>query len=204
MRLALPLLLLAAALAAGCGLRDAGPPTVQSRDLPEFTRVAVQDGIDVHVRTGPAAPAVRVRAGSKVIDDVKTRVEDGTLRLWQEGSGWSGDIDVDVAMASLAGLSAADGADLDVAGLSAPALDVLAEDGADVDVAGRVGQLRLRAEDGADADLGELRAEAVRAELSDGADASVFATGSLTARVTDGADLDERGRAAQRDVITPD
>jgi Putative auto-transporter adhesin, head GIN domain len=202
MRTALPLLILLGVLAAGCDARDAGPATTETRDVSAFSRVEAEDGVDVHVVVG-GAPGLRVRAGRNVIEDVRTEVERGTLRVWQQGSGWSGDIDVDVRVPALDGLSASDGVDLDAEGIAGAALDIAARDGADVKASGEIERLALRVEDGADADLAWLRAADVRASLADGADASVFASRSLEAQVSDGADLEERGNPARRNVLTP-
>jgi hypothetical protein len=203
MRIALPILLAIALLAAGCSTRDAGPATVETRDVPEFSRVDAEDGVDVHVRVG-GTQALSVRAGNKVIHDVKTEVEEGTLRVWQHGTGWRGDIDIDVRMPALEALSASDGADLDADGLEGGVLEIAAHDGADVKASGAIDRLLLRVEDGADADLAWLRAADVRASLADGADATVYASRSLEAEVSDGADLDERGDPVRRNVLTPD
>jgi Putative auto-transporter adhesin, head GIN domain len=203
MRIALPLLLAIALLGAGCSARDAGSATSETRDVPEFSRVDAEDGVDVHVRVGDTQ-ALSVHAGHKVIHDVRTEVEDGTLRVWQHGTGWSGDIDVNVRVPALEALSASDGADLDADGLEGGVLEIAAHDGADVKASGAIDRLLLRVEDGADADLAWLRAGDVRASLADGADASVFASRSLEAEVADGADLEERGDPARRNVLTPD
>ena len=77
------LLLIPAALAAfavaGCDLGDDGPRTTQTRDVADFTRIENRGSVDVRLRVGEPQ-RVRVRAGEKVIDDVRTVVRDGTLQ----------------------------------------------------------------------------------------------------------------------------
>src|ERR1700750_1817062 len=78
------LLILPAALAAvavaGCDINDDGPRTTQTRDVAAFTRLDNPDSVDVHLHVGKAQK-VQVRAGKNVIDDVRTEVHDGTLRV---------------------------------------------------------------------------------------------------------------------------
>ena len=50
---------------------------------------------------------MRVRAGEKVIDDVRTEVHDGTLQVTFDHDGWGGDsVVVDVSVPRLAGIEA--------------------------------------------------------------------------------------------------
>jgi len=85
------LLLFSAAVAAaalvGCDIGDDGRRTTQTRDVADFTRIDNGDFVDVRLHVGEPQ-RVRVRAGQKVIDDVRTEVRDGTLRLTFEHDGF--------------------------------------------------------------------------------------------------------------------
>src|SRR5687767_3455260 len=77
----------AAALAlGGCIGIDAGPTTTQDRDVAAFTRIKAEDKVDVDIRAGEPR-RIHVRAGEKVIDDVRTEVRDGTLYVSYDGPG---------------------------------------------------------------------------------------------------------------------
>ena len=61
----------AAVAVTGCSIGDDGPRTSQTRDVPAFTRIDNADSVDVRVHVGEPQ-RVRVRAGEKVIDDIRT------------------------------------------------------------------------------------------------------------------------------------
>ena len=73
------LLVLPALAVGGCSLGDDGTRTSQTRDVEPFTRVDNRDSVDVRLQVGEPL-SVRVLAGEKVIDDVRTEVRDGTLK----------------------------------------------------------------------------------------------------------------------------
>src|SRR3712207_5565445 len=103
MRLLLALSLLPPPPAA-CG--DDGPRTSQTRDVAAFTRVLNDASVDVRVHVG-SPERVEVRAGENVVDDVRTEVRDGTLRIDFEHSGWGGDdVEVEAWTPSLDGFTA--------------------------------------------------------------------------------------------------
>src|SRR3954449_8702856 len=84
--LALPALALAFA---GCAIGDDGPRTAQTRSVAAFTRVENPGSVHVRLHVGGSQRVV-VRAGEKVIDDVKTDVHDGTLRVRLSGHVFGG------------------------------------------------------------------------------------------------------------------
>src|SRR3954452_413910 len=80
----------AAAALTGCAIFDDGPRTMQTRDVAAFTRVENPDSVDVQLHVG-GPQRLEVRAGKKVIDDVRTEVRDGTLHLrFDHDSGFGG------------------------------------------------------------------------------------------------------------------
>src|ERR687893_785826 len=122
------LLLIPAALAAfavaGCDLADDGPRTTQSRDVAEFNRIETRDSVDLRLRVGEPQ-RVRVRAGEKVIDDVRTFVRDGTLQVTFDHDGWGGDdVIVEASVPRLAGVEASGSGDIEADGIGADAFEV--------------------------------------------------------------------------------
>ena len=111
-------LLLAAAVAtaavavSGCSIGDDGPRTSQTRDVPAFTRIDNADSVDVRVHVGEPQ-RVRVRAGEKVIDDLRTSVRDGTLHISFDHHGL-GDPDpvVEASVPRLSGIDASGSGDV--------------------------------------------------------------------------------------------
>src|SRR5215208_685359 len=70
----------AAVAVSGCSIGDDGPRTSQTRDVAAFTRIDNADSVDVRIHVGEPQ-RVRVRAGEKVVDDVRTSVRDRTLHI---------------------------------------------------------------------------------------------------------------------------
>jgi Putative auto-transporter adhesin, head GIN domain len=100
----LALLVLPALALGGCAVGDDGPRTSQARDVELFTRVDNQGSVDVRLRVGESLN-VRVLAGEKVIDDVRTEVRDDTMRVTFDHSGFGGDnVVVEASVPELTGV----------------------------------------------------------------------------------------------------
>ena len=131
-----PLLLVPAAAAAvalaGCTIGDDGPRITQTRDVAQFTRIDNSGSVDVRLHVG-APQRVQVRAGEKVIDDVRTEVRDGTLHVAFDHDGFGGyDIIVEASVPELTGVEASGSGDIDVDGIDAGTFDVRSDGSADL------------------------------------------------------------------------
>jgi hypothetical protein len=202
-RIALILPVAAAALAlAGCVGIDAGPTTTDARDVAAFTRVKAEDQVDIDLRAGEPR-RVRVRAGEKVIDDVRTEVRDGTLYVSYDGPGIrNGRLLVEVHTPEIDAIGITGSADVRVAGLAGEALDVRVTGAGDVSAEGRVQRLSLDIGGAGDADLAALTAREARVELTGSGDADVHASIRLDAEVSGAGDLTYRGNPQLRDRIS--
>jgi hypothetical protein len=192
----------AAVLLAGCIGVDPGPTTTDSREVPAFTRVKADDQVDVNLRAG-APRALHVRAGEKVIDDVRTEVRDGTLYVSYDGPGIrDGRLLVEVAAPTVDAIAITGAADVLVEDVAAEALDIRVSGAGDIAAYGRVERLVLDISGSGDADLAELAATDARVELSGAGDADVAAAGRLDAEVSGAGDLAYRGDPAVRRQVT--
>jgi hypothetical protein len=193
-RIALILPVAAATLAlTGCIGIDPGPTTTQSRDVGAFTRVKAEDEVDVDLRVGEPRH-LRVRAGEKVIDDIRTEVRDGTLYVSYDGpSIREGRLLVQVAAPAIDAIAITGASDVRVDGLATDALDVRVSGAGDIAARGRVGRLALDISGAGDADLAELAAKEARVELTGAGDADVHASERLDAEVSGAGDLAYRG-----------
>jgi hypothetical protein len=202
-RIALILPVAAATLALiGCVGVDAGPTTTDTRDVAAFTRVQAEDQVDVNVRAGETR-RVRVRAGEKVINDIRTEVRDGTLYVSYDGPGVrNGRLLVEVHVPKVEAIAITGAADVQVAGLTGDALDVRVTGAGDVAAEGRVQRLSLDIDGAGDADLAALTARDARVELTGSGDADVRASGLLDAEVSGAGDLTYRGTAELRDRVS--
>ena len=202
-RIALILPVAVATLAlTGCIGIDAGPTTTQTRDVSAFTSVKAEDQVDLNLRLGDARH-LRVRAGEKVIDDVRTEVRDGTLYVSYDGPGIrNGRLQVDVAAPSIDAIAITGASDVHVDGLAAEAFDIRVSGAGDIAAAGRVRRLTLDISGAGDADLAELEAADARVELSGAGDADVHASQRLDAEVSGAGDLAYRGQPRLRDDVS--
>jgi hypothetical protein len=195
-----PALLLPAALAAivlaGCTIGDDGPRTTQTRDVAAFTRVDNRGSVHLRLHVGEPQ-RVRVRAGEKVIDDVRTEVRDGILRVTFDHDGFGGsDVDVEASVRRLTGIEASGSGDIDADGISAGAFAVRSDGSADLLLEGTTGRLSLDLDGSGDADVAGLAARDARVAVSGSGDADVRAVKRLTVDVEGSGDVRYHGRPA--------
>src|SRR5215210_8338404 len=123
---ALPLaaVVITALAVAGCSIGDDGPRTTQARDVAAFTRIDNRDSVDVRLHVGEPQ-RVQVRAGEKVIDDVRTEVRDGALRVTFDHDGIGvGGVVVEASVPRLTGIDASGSGDIRADGIAADAFEV--------------------------------------------------------------------------------
>jgi Putative auto-transporter adhesin, head GIN domain len=202
-RIALILPIAAATLAlTGCIGVDAGPTTTQTRDVAAFTRLKAEDEVDVNLRVGEPRH-LRVRAGEKVIDDVRTEVRDGTLYVSYDGPDIrEGRLLVEVAAPAVDAIAIDGASDVRVDGLAADTLDIRVSGAGDIAAAGSVQRLTLDISGAGDADLAELAAHDARVELRGAGNADVHATARLDAEVSGAGDLAYRGDPSLRQDVS--
>jgi Putative auto-transporter adhesin, head GIN domain len=169
------LLLVPAVALAGCGLEDDGPPATQTRDVAAFTRVENPGSVDVRLVVGEPQ-RVRVRAGEKVIDDVRTEVRDGTLRVDFDHHGWGGDdVVVEASVKSLTGITADGSGDIEATGIDADGFELQSDGSSDISLAGRARRLTADVDGSGDADLSDLKARDARVSADGSGDVDVRA-----------------------------
>ncbi len=193
-RIALLVPAIAAAVAlSGCIGVDAGPTATDERDVAAFTRIKAEDEVDVNVRAGEPR-RLTVRAGEKVIGDVRTEVRDGTLYVSYDGpSIRKGRLSVDVAAPRVEALAISGSADVFADALAGDALDIRVSGAGDITAKGHAGRLTVDVSGSGDADLADLEADEARVDLSGAGDADVRAARRLDADVSGAGDLAYRG-----------
>jgi putative autotransporter adhesin-like protein len=181
---------------AGCDIADDGPRTTQTRDVAAFTRIDNRDSVDVRLHVGEPQ-RVEVRAGEKVIDDVRTEVRDGTLRLEfdRDGLGF-GDVVVEASVPRLTGIDASGSGDIVADGVDADLLEVRSDGSADIALRGTAGRLALELDGSGDADLGDLAAREAHVSVGGSGDADVRAAERLDVSVDGSGDVRYHGDPA--------
>ena len=197
MRRALLLIPALAALAlAGCSIGDDGPTRTQTRDVADFTGIDNQDSVDVRLHVGDKQ-RVRVRAGEKVIDDVRTDVRDGVLRVTFDHDGFGGDdVDVEASVPRLDAIEASGSGDVEADGIAGDALAIRSDGSADIALAGAVARLDVDMDGSGDADLADLAARDARVYAGGSGDVDVRADQRLDVSVDGSGDVRYHGDPA--------
>ena len=128
----------AAAALAGC---DSGPPVSQTRDLGGFTRLEVSGDLSLDIRLfNRPDPGVRITAGTKAIDRIKTEVVGDVLRVSTKSRGLTigpdplGDVQISLGIPALLALRVDGQADVDLSGLSAKSFELRVDGSGDADL----------------------------------------------------------------------
>ena len=183
----LALLILPVLAVAGCA--DDGPRTSQTRDVEPFTRVENDSSVDVRMRVGEPL-SVRVLAGEKVIDDVRTEVRGGTLEVSFDHSGWGGDnVVVEATVPELTGVVVDGSGDIEASGIDGGDLDVVSDGSGEVMLEGTVERLALDVDGSGDADLAGLDAREAHVFASGSGEADVSAVERLAVEVDGSGDV---------------
>ncbi len=186
----------AALAVAGCSVGDDGPQTTQTRDVADFTRIDNRGSVDVRLQVGEPQ-RVRVLAGEKVIDDVRTDVRDGTLELTFDHDGFGGDdVVVEASVPRLTGIEASGSGDIDVAGIDADAFEVRSDGSADIALDGTAGRLAVDLDGSGDAELDGLAAREARVTVGGSGDVDVRADDRLEVEVDGSGDVRYHGDPA--------
>jgi hypothetical protein len=186
-----------AALAlAGCAVGDDGPSTTQTRDVGAFTRIDNRDSVDVQLHVGEPQ-SVRVRAGEKVIDDVRTVVRDGALQVTFDHHGFgSDDVVIEASVPKLTGIEASGSGDIDAKYIDADAFEVRSDGSADITLDGTTNRLSVDLDGSGDADLVQLEAREAHVTVGGSGDADVQANQKLEVALDGSGDVRYHGDPA--------
>ncbi len=186
---------LAAVVLAGCSVDD-GPRTTQTRDVAAFTPIDHPSSVDVRLTVGERR-GVRVRAGEKVIDDVRTEVRGGTLRVTFDHDGFGGgDVVVEASVPELTRIETSGSGDVEASGIDADALAVRSDGSGDIWLEGTAGRLAVELDGSGDADLAGLTARDARVSVGGSGDADVRADERLAVGVDGSGDVRYHGDPA--------
>ena len=195
-------------------------------DLPDFTAVDISSGIDADITVGGAQSIVAESPDPGILDSLQIRVVGSELQAWFD---WNildlfslgvdrpvklkitvpelvqaeASAGADVVVTGMTGealeLEASSGSGINASGLAGGAVSVSASSGANIDAAGTCTQGDFEASSGADIDAAALLCADVSVEVSSGANAEVFASTSVKAEASSGADVTVHGSPAQTD-----
>ncbi|WP_321348231.1 head GIN domain-containing protein [uncultured Draconibacterium sp.] len=209
-----------------CGTVLAGNrDETQTRQISGFNAIKVSTGIDLYLTMGDAEE-VTVVADDDIINDLKTEVEGGTLKIYMKRRNWfnwgSGNETrkVYVTVKELNELSASSGSDVESTNtLEGESLDVSCSSGSDLKIEvfyknlsvdtssgsdaklrGKVKTLRVGASSGSDVKAGDLESVICYANASSGSDITVSVSSELYADASSGSDINYHGSPEIREI----
>jgi len=194
----------------------------QERKAEPFHAIEVSTGIDLYLTQGESEK-ITVEASHDIIDNLKTKVENGVLKIYMEKKiFWKWDItqkvyvtfrDIDMLDASSGSdvesegtlqlknmkIEASSGSDIKLT-LNADGIEVETSSGSDVSLEGTVNTLEASASSGSDLKTGELKAKHCIVSASSGSDITVYAGESIKARASSGSDIRYLGNPSSKDI----
>ncbi|WP_167604649.1 head GIN domain-containing protein [Maribellus sediminis] len=197
----------------------------ENRNLSGFNAISVSTGIDLYISMGNSE-AVKVVADDDIIDDLKTEVENGTLRIYMKKNNWfnwgggNATRKVYVTVTELVSIKASSGSDVESENtLDGEKLEISASSGSDIELdvhyknlsldtssgsdaelSGKVKYLRLSASSGSDIDASDLESVYAKVDASSGSDISLTVTEELEADASSGADIVYHGNPQKKDI----
>jgi hypothetical protein len=208
----LPLILLSLFLLSFNEFSIAGSEKTEDRKLSGFSSVKVSSGIDLFLSMGDAE-SVKVVADEDIIDNVKTEVENGTLKIYMKFKGfnlnWNRTHKVYVALKSLENLDASSGTDVIAENvMKGNRIKISASSGSDVKLKLEYDDIQIDSSSGSDAELTgtcntlkassssgsnitapDLKSKKCHVSASSGADAVVYVSEELEADASSGGDV---------------
>ena len=184
----------------GC---DSGPPVSQTRNLGSFTRLEVSGDVSLVVRLfNRPDPGVRITAGEKSIDRIRTELVGDTLRVSTKSRGLTigpdplGAVSISLGVPALVGLRVDGSADVMLSGLSAKAFELRVSGSGDVQARGRVDDLAMEVDGAADTNLAGLATQNANVRIDGSGDSELRVARSLELIVEGSGDVTYHGRPA--------
>lgn len=196
----------------------------EKRKVAGFTAIKVSSGIDLYLSMADNEE-VKIVADDDVIDDIITKVEGETLRIYMKKSNWfgwgrKGPRKAYVKVKELEALHASSGSDVRSENtLEGSSLDVKASSGSDVyldviyknvsldsssgsdaKLSGKAKYFEAEASSGSDIKAQDLKVQYCKVRASSGSDASVNVSEELTAKASSGADIKYYGNPKTKDT----
>ena len=189
---------LAAIAVAGC---DHGPSVSQTRESGTFTQLEVSGDVALDIRlSNRPEPGVRITAGAKAIDRIRTEVVADTLRISTKSRGLTigpdplGDVSVSLGVPALVGLRVNGSADVMLSGLSAKAFELRVSGSGEVEARGRVDELELEVDGSANTNLRDLSTQDANVRIDGSGDTELRVARTLELVLEGSGDVIYRGR----------
>ena len=197
----------------------------ESRKVKNFNAIKVSSGVDLYISMGDKEE-VKIVADDDIIDDIITKVEDNTLRIYMKKTNWFNWRSANktrkayVTVKELEGIYASAGSDVKSENtLEGESLEVKASSGSDIEIdvifknlsldsssgsdaklSGKVKYFEAEASSGSDIKAQNLKSKICKVRASSGSDATINVSDELVARASSGADIRYYGNPSSKDT----
>jgi hypothetical protein len=202
---------------------SSGAEKTENRSIRDFSSIKVSAGIDLFLTMGDAE-SVKVVADEEIIDNIKTEVEGGTLKIYVKSKpfflNWNKTRKVYVSFKRLVDLDASSGSDVVSENtLKGSKINISSSSGSDVNLKLEYDEIQVHSSSGSDAELSgscnvltassssgsnisapELRSKVCHVDVSSGADAVVYVSDELNADASSGGDVRYLGNPKTKNI----
>jgi hypothetical protein len=166
-----------------------------------FTHLEVSGQLNLQIALfNRPQPGVRITAGRKAIDRIRTQVVGDTLRISTRSRGLTigpdplGNVSVSLGVPALAGLRVDGPADVRLSGLSAKAFELRIAGSGDVTARGRTDDLEMEIDGSANTDLSDLATQTANVRIDGSGDTQLRVARSLELVLEGSGDVVYHGR----------
>ncbi len=169
----------------------------QSRNVGEFDEIELEGSIDVEVVVGEDI-SLQVVAVPKLLDDVTTKIKEGTLHIDLEGGGHisTSGVLVKVTVPSLVGVELTGSGDVKVEGLTEGDFEATIAGSGDIELAGTAESLTASINGSGDIDARGLKVQTADLTIAGSGDITATASESVMGDIAGSGDITVRGGAS--------
>ncbi|MEW6051295.1 MAG: head GIN domain-containing protein [Candidatus Zixiibacteriota bacterium] len=169
--------------------KGSGKMQSEERDVGEFARIQTQISVDLHIVVGKPQSVV-VTIDDNLLDNVKTRVRGGTLRITSRGSfSTRHNCKIEITIPSLAGVVSEGSGNISVENLSGERFEFTLAGSGNLTAEGHVDELDIELDGSGDIDTRELTAEDVTVTVNGSGDVKVHARKGLDGTINGSGDI---------------
>ncbi|MFZ2957489.1 MAG: head GIN domain-containing protein [Candidatus Ozemobacteraceae bacterium] len=183
----LAILLVSAIFSQGCsaGIPGSGTLKTDRRTPGEFKAITLSGAYTVIIEPGQADHAVTITTDDNLVDLIKTEMADGALKIFNESSiNPTKGVEVKISLKELVAMDISGAGRIEAKNLSGPSLKLSISGAADFHGDGTVDAFEVKLSGAGNIKARDLKAKSVSITLSGAGNAEVFASESLTPKIS--------------------
>jgi len=178
------------------GVPGSGVSDTETRDVTGFQKISIVGTGDVVVSVG-GEDSLSISADDNLLELIESTVENGVLTIKpSEAISPKSDIEIDITIASLTGITVEGAAKFDVRNATGDRLDIESHGAGTVSATGTVTDVKIEINGAGKVKLEKLEAENVTVELNGACSGDVFASKSIDAELNGAGSLTVHGNPA--------